>query len=719
MFNRTRLRSFLVTLSLALTLIAIPQQKLAARSFEGSGFTMEQVLSYPFPVELVAAPTGERIAWVLNERGVRNIWAAEGPDFKAHQVTSYKDDDGQELTNLCFSHDGKQILYVRGGDHDANWRLPLEPDPSSSPVQQKVQIWVSPFEGGAQRLLADGDAPEANPRDERVAFVKEHQIWSVALDGSKPAERLFFSRGQSVSPRWSPDGGALAFVSQREGDHAFVGIYRSNNAPIKYLTPSTSWDTDPEWSADGTRVAFVRLSGRGGAPLTVLDQHPNPWKILIADASSGEGHLVWESPNTLLGSYPQTAGQANLHWGANGRLIFLSDIDGWPHLYSIAESGGEPLLLTPGNYMDEYITISPDRKYVVYNANTGADKDDDDRRHLFRVPVDSASPVALTSGTGLEWSPVITGDSQVVAFISAEAKRPPLAAVIPAKGGAAHLLAEDRIPSDFPVADLVVPRKVVVKADDGIEVHCQLFEKSDRSAKKPAVIFVHGGPPRQMLLGWHYMDYYTNGYAVNQYLANHGYIVLSVNYRLGIGYGHNFHHPDHAGYRGASEYKDVLAGAQFLRSYRNVDSKRIGIWGGSYGGYLTALALARNSDIFSAGVDLHGVHDWSVYLKEGVATNDTRYEKNDATQALKVAWESSPVASISTWKSPVLLIQGDDDRNVHFHQMVDLVRRLQAAGVKYEEMVIPDEIHGFLRHASWLEVDSATVSYFDKVFGAN
>ncbi|MGH9826492.1 MAG: alpha/beta hydrolase family protein, partial [Blastocatellia bacterium] len=195
------------------------------------------------------------------------------------------------------------------------------------------------------------------------------------------------------------------------------------------------------------------------------------------------------------------------------------------------------------------------------------------------------------------------------------------------------------------------------------------------------------------------------------------YIVLSVNYRLGIGYGHNFHHPDHAGYHGAAEYKDVLAGAHFLQSYGAADPKRIGIWGGSYGGFLTALALGRNSDIFAAGVDMHGVHDWSVYLKETVANNDSRFEKNDAPEALKVAWESSPVASVSTWKSPVLLIQGDDDRNVHFHQMVDLVRRLQAAGVRYDEIVIPDEIHGFLRHASWLEADSATATYFDKQFG--
>jgi dipeptidyl aminopeptidase/acylaminoacyl peptidase len=219
-----------------------------------------------------------------------------------------------------------------------------------------------------------------------------------------------------------------------------------------------------------------------------------------------------------------------------------------------------------------------------------------------------------------------------------------------------------------------------------------------------------------MLLGWHYMDYYTNGYAVNQYLANHGYIVLSVNYRLGIGYGHSFHHPEHAGSRGAAEYKDVLAGGRYLQTYKGADPRRIGIWGGSYGGFLTALALGRNSDVFAAGVDLHGVHDWSAYVKAAVADEDSRFEKSDAKKALETAWNSSPVAAVATWKSPVLLIHGDDDRNVQFHQTVDLARRLAEAGVPLEELVIPDEIHGFLRHESWLRVDKATIDYFDKVF---
>jgi dipeptidyl aminopeptidase/acylaminoacyl peptidase len=221
-----------------------------------------------------------------------------------------------------------------------------------------------------------------------------------------------------------------------------------------------------------------------------------------------------------------------------------------------------------------------------------------------------------------------------------------------------------------------------------------------------------------MLLGWHYMDYYSNGYAVNQYLANHGYAILSVNYRLGIGYGHGFHRPDHAGPAGAAEYQDVVAGAKYLQTLPDVDPGKIGIWGGSYGGYLTAMALARNSDIFKAGVDLHGVHDWSSFIGMRLEKEPKRYEKGDLDEAMKVAFESSPDASIDGWSSPVLLIQGDDDRNVPFAQTIDLARRLEKKGVSFEQFVIPNEIHGFLRWHSWVAADTATANYFARVLPA-
>jgi len=678
-------------------------------------FTMRQVLGYPYPTEMAAAEHGDRIAWVLEERGVRNVWTASAPAFEPRQATRFTEDDGQELSNLSFSPDGAHLVFVRGGDHDENWPAAgnLAPNPASSPEEPRREVYAVDLATGTVTHLGPGDSPAVSADGVRVAFTHpaEGSVWWVPIDGSADPKRLFFDRGKDHDLRWSPDGSTLAFVSDRD-DHSFIGLYRGPNRPLEYLAPSTSRDLSPRWSPDGDAIAFVRRPGKGGAPKPQLEPHPEPWAVWVADVATGDGHVVWSSPETLEGSYPQTAGRANLHWGADGRLVFLSDLDGWPHLYSVLLSGGEPLLLTPGDFMVEHVTVTPDHAWIVYNANTGTTRADGERRHLYKVPVDRAAPQALTSGAGLEWSPVVTCSGGTVAFIQAGPRTPPLVTVMPFEGGAPRAIDAGRVPSDFPTAELVEPKDVTFEAADGWTIHGQLFEPSRGEPPHPAVIFVHGGPPRQMLLGWHYMGYYSNGYALNQYLANHGFVVLSVNYRLGIGYGHAFHHPEHAGPAGAAEYQDVLAAARFLQQLPGVNAGAIGIWGGSYGGYLTALALARDSDTFKAGVDLHGVHDWSYTLINGwLDTKRSRYQQPDWEAIYKKAWESSPDADIATWRSPVLLIQGDDDRNVHFHQTVDLVQRLRKAGVPFEELVLPNEIHGFLRWRSWLRADEATAAF--------
>jgi len=715
-------------------------------------FTVSQILSLPTPDNLVASPVGSTLAWTFNERGVRNIYVADAPGFAPRRLTSSADDDGQELTQLSFSRDGKVIVYVRGGDHGSN-RPADPPNPSDSPVQPKVQVWAIAVAGGKPQLLGEGDAPAIAPDGTRVALVRDRRIWFAPLDGSKAAEAAFFARGSSESPSWSPDGRTLAFVSNR-GDHSFIGLFTPGQ-PIRFLAPSTSRDSSPVWSPDGKRIAFLRQPGAGGAPRSPLTEQQSTWSVVVADIEAPRGESSVDStvvtaltsgepPADLILRHP---GGMSLRWAADDTLVFLSYRDGWPHLYSLRHpgSGGRPLLLTPGSFMVEHVTLTPDRRSIVYTANTGPDRADVDRRHLFKVPIDAAMSTRLTTGNGIEWSPAVLADGRTVAFLGSEAQRPPLPAVVSIDGGDVRAIAADHVPSDFPTAQLVVPEPVAFRAADGVEAHGQLFKpagdavgaaargvrpstssgrpelvegrlQTDR--RSPAVVYVHGGGPRQMLLGWHNRWEYANDYGVNQYLASRGFVVLSVNYRLSVGYGQAFQFPERTGARGALEYLDVLAAGRYLQKRADVDPRRIGVWGASYGGYLTALALGRNSDVFAAGVDVHGVHD------RLPAINPTQFahaivgdglSEADLRQALKVEFESSPISSVATWKSPVLLIHGDDDRTVDFRQTIDLGRRLKEKGVKVEELVLPDDVHDPLLWRNWKTSMTAAAEFFERI----
>ena len=269
------------------------------------------------------------------------------------------------------------------------------------------------------------------------------------------------------------------------------------------------------------------------------------------------------------------------------------------------------------------------------------------------------------------------------------------------------------MPDAFPFESLVEPEQVTFRSEDGMLIHGQLFRPTAAEGRRPAAIFFHGGSRRQMLLGWHYLRYYHNTYALNQYLASRGYVVLSVNYRSGTGYGLEFREALNYGARGASEYRDVIAAGRYLAERDDVDPSRVALWGGSYGGYLTALGLARNSDMFAAGVDIHGVHDWNVVIRNFVPS----YQPERREAFARLAFESSPMAWIDGWRSPVLLIHGDDDRNVPFSESVDLIESLRSRGVEVEQVVFPDEVHGFLLHRNWLEAFERAAAFLDAHLG--
>jgi hypothetical protein len=206
-----------------------------------AAFTLAQILGYPFPSALVRDARGTAIAYAIDQRGVRSIWFAAAPDFSPRQLFSSNGDDGQELTDLVISNDDKHVVYVRGGDHDANWPLPLQPGPASLPAQPEMQVWSIRTTSSTPKLLGSGDAPAISRNGARVAFTSGGAVMIAPIDGSSAAKRLFFDRGQDSDLRWSPDGSALAFVSTRT-DHSFIGIYRNDATPLQFLSPTTSQD---------------------------------------------------------------------------------------------------------------------------------------------------------------------------------------------------------------------------------------------------------------------------------------------------------------------------------------------------------------------------------------------------------------------------------------------------------------------------------------------
>ena len=402
-------------------------------------------------------------------------------------------------------------------------------------------------------------------------------------------------------------------------------------------------------------------------------------------------------------------------------------LDEWDRYYSldVTKQNATPVLLTTTDGLIEDQTssiVSQDGKTFYYCTNAK----DIERRHIWAVPISGGEPRQVTAGKGIESYPAPLASGKTIATLSATWNMPQSLGIWPlrlaaidtlAQGGPVGLARSGTLAQGnpaaqkvifptsrpgFPTAAHVEPQLIMTKAPDGLAIPNQLFLPKDikPGEKRPAMIFVHGGPARQMLLGYHYRYVYHQFYATNEWLAAHGYVVLSVNYRSGVGYGRSFRTAPNTDSRGNSEYQDVVAGAKYLQSRPDVDPARVGIYGLSYGGLLTAQALARNSDIFAAGVDYAGVHLYG----SSVDPND-------------LSFQSSAISQIDQWKSPVLLIQGDDDRNVAFSQTVGLVQLLRQRDVYHELIVFPDDVHDSLIHGRWLYLLGRMDMFLQKFLG--
>jgi dipeptidyl aminopeptidase/acylaminoacyl peptidase len=662
-------------------------------------FTIDQVMQAPFPSSLVAAPRGKAVAWVFDVRGSRNVWIADAAHgMKARELTAFAGDDGFNIGELAWSPDSQLIAFTRGqtleDERAANvTSSPLGPTPR--------EVWVVSIAGGDAHRMGVGHSPAFSADGSRLVFIDKDHIWTVAPTGSSEPQPLVVDGGQIAYLTFSPDGGRLAFVSARSR-HALIGVYEFATRRIVWMAPSLDQDTSPVFSPTGSQLAFIRVPAQSG-PEFVSRRSGEPWSIRVADVASGEAKGVWTAESGAGSVFHPTLSDANLLWSRRATLIFPWERTGWLQLYEVPATGGGARPLTSGSFEIANLAIGPDRAHIIYSSNQG----DEDRLHVWRIDENHKSPVRLGGNDdAIEDAPQMASDGTLFA-LRGGATQPLQPALL--SEGHWQTLAPETLPPSFPRNQLVAPESVTFQAKDGQIAHGQLFAPRDNGAsnRHPAVLFFHGGPRRQMLLGFHPMDAYSWMYALNQYFVAEGYIVLSVNYRGGIGYGLDYREAKDFGPDGASELNDLLGAVTYLQGRKDVDRERLGIWGGSYGGLMTALGLARASEALAAGVDYAGLYNWATFFSSvGIPLPDAAVTQR--------AVQSSPIATIDQWRSPVLVVQADDDRDVPSRQSSELIEALRSHRIEHDELILPNEIHDLARYASWLQFFRAADLYFDE-----
>jgi dipeptidyl aminopeptidase/acylaminoacyl peptidase len=679
----------------------------ASSTAMAKAYGLADVLSAPFPDNLASSPDGSVLVWKVDASGVKNLYTNAGGTI--HALTQYTADDGQDIDTPQVLPNNDGVVYLWGGVEDQGGGE--NPNPLQKVPPPTRAAFVVPIGGGDPVQVAEGcNGAFVSPKGDAVAFTTRGQLGIVSLTKSdatftvgKP--EMLPIRGEVSNPVWSPDGTKIAFTNAR-GDHSFIVIYTPSKHSYVYATPDFAQDDFPAWSLDSSRVAFIRMPGQkigetvyDFSTFESDDSSKTPWAIWVANANSGSAHRIWTaSPGIGHAFYPSSS-TAQLWWTSGNHVAFTWEGDGWAHIYAVPADGGQATRLTTGEFEVETVVPSIDHSRLLYATNEGAI----DERHIWSVGVNT-KPVARTHGPGNQWFPTPLANNGL-AYVDAWYAAAP---VVTIAGNPPKTLVAVKTPANYPQSQLVRPQLITYKAPDGWTIHAQLLVPRNAKGKLPAIVFDHGGPPRQMLGGFHYMEPYTHLYEMNQYLVNRGFVVLSINYRLGIMYGYKFRNPPHGGWHGGSEYQDVLAGARWLQKQSYVDPNRIGIYGLSYGGLLTALGLARNSDVFKVGADFAGVHDWP-------SSFDHDYGKQIGTpEQRKIAHMSTAEGYLDTWKSPVFIEQGDDDRNVPFSQSVDLATKLRSRGVTVQTQVFPDEAHENLVWAHLVEQYTAAEAFLAK-----
>jgi dipeptidyl aminopeptidase/acylaminoacyl peptidase len=408
--------------------------------------------------------------------------------------------------------------------------------------------------------------------------------------------------------------------------------------------------------------------------LKVLDhQHDEAW---IGGPGVGGGSLN-----------PGTTG-----WMPDGKAAwFHSEESGYSHLYSVNIETGKKKALTSGTFevYDAFLSASSNHFYFTANAEHPGE------RHFYRMPAEGGQLVRLTSGEG-NHETVLSPDEKFLAIRYSAANKPWELIIQENKPGASKKQITTSVREEFNSYPWRMPEFISYKAQDGAEVHARLFRPVTAVEKGPAVIFVHGAGYLQNAHKW--WSSYFREYMFHNYLVDNGYTVLDIDYRGSAGYGRDWRTGIYR-HMGGKDLSDHIDGASVLVEKYGIDPQKIGIYGGSYGGFITLMAMFTKPGVFAAGAALRSVTDWAHY-NHGYTSNILNTPSEDSLAYVR----SSPIYYAEGLEGALLMCHGMVDDNVQFQDIVRLSQRLIELGKEnWELAVYPVEPHAFSEPSSWTD----------------
>ena len=616
--------------------------------------------------EAAGAAQAGAVSFIVQEGGGTSLYRAEAPGYLP-QLVDRADMSEPPLSGLAMSADGMTVSFSRHGAIAFARR--------GEPVCTLGSGAVGALSPDGEKLAVTGSAG--------VVLYRLNAPCASVLAGAR-----VLSDRPAIGPLWSSDSQTLAF-EEPQGRARQIALFGLSTG-LRRLDNHGALDVAPAFSPDGRRIAFLRLDPGTDAVASLTDEDPpTRFHLMRADLMLAELQTLWTSPG--LDSFARqwrSRTTAPVVWLDDQRLLFLSEHAGWLHLY-LRTVDGVLRDLHPGRCEVDGFALAPPKEVVVSDNCDGLD-----RRRLRRITLNTGGAAPLSPIEGVAAFPQTFNRGQSLLALEDD-------------GGGVNLRLIDAQGARFilaPNRPAPPPQSVTLAAQDGLPLTGQVRRPTGGAVLHPAVIFLHGGPQRQMLAGAPPQSFYARWGRIEDRLARQGFVVLALNYRGGLGQGRDFRRAAGAGRAGASELQDVLAAQAYLARQPDVDPHRLGLIGDSWGGWLAALALATHSDLFKAGVVAAGVYDLS----------ETGYGPSLAPAEKAMARDASAAGHIDGWRAPVLIIHGDQDRTVPFSQAVEMAGALRARKVEVEFQVLQGSAHAPRTQNDWETAGQATVDFLTR-----